>query len=113
MSRRIEITGIILGILLLIGMHFAAFLLICVIVGIISIMPTPIGNSISKSYLWLTLIILPFIGIGLFQILYVIPVVLWLKRRQEWGLMKGVIIGAVLTALLNGGCWLLVYSGSR
>ncbi|MBD0345125.1 MAG: hypothetical protein ICV63_09955 [Coleofasciculus sp. Co-bin14] len=42
------------------------------------------------------------------QFIYVIPVVLWLKRQQRWGLMKGIIIGAVLTALLNGGCWLWV-----
>ena len=109
MSQRIEVTGIILGILLLIGMHFAAFVLISVILLIISIIPTPISNN----YLWMPLIIFPSVSIGLFQILYVIPVVVWLKRRQEWGLMKGVIIGAVLTALLKGGCWLLVYSGSR
>ncbi len=54
-------------------------------------------------------------GISITQLLYVIPVLIWLERRQKWGLMKGVIIGAVLTALLNGGCWLwlLLYSGSR
>ena len=109
MSQRNEVRGIILGVLLLIGMHFAAFLFSCVILVIISIIPTPISNN----YLWLPLIVVPSAGIGLFQILYVIPVVFWLKRRQKWGLMKGVIIGAVLTALLNGGCWLLVYSGSR
>jgi hypothetical protein len=106
MSQRNEVRGIILGILLLIGMHFAAFLFICVILVIISIIPTPLSNN----YLWFPLIVVPYAGIGLFQILYVIPVVFWLKRRQKGGLMKGVIIGAVLTALLNGGCWLLVYS---
>ena len=42
----------------------------------------------------------------LWQLLYVIPLVLWFRRRQYWGLMKGVIIGAVLTALLNGTCYL-------
>jgi hypothetical protein len=49
-------------------------------------------------------------GIGISQLIYIIPLLIRLIRQQEWGLMKGVIIGAVLTALLNGGCWLLVFN---
>jgi hypothetical protein len=49
-------------------------------------------------------------GIGVSQLIYIIPLLIRLIRQQEWGLMKGVIIGAVLTALLNGGCWLLVFN---
>jgi hypothetical protein len=47
-------------------------------------------------------------GIGIFQLLYVVPRSLALKRQQRWSRLKGVIIGSVLVALLNGGCWILV-----
>jgi hypothetical protein len=52
-------------------------------------------------------------GISITQLLYVIPVIIWLDIRRQFALTKGVIIGAVITALLNGGCWLLLISGSR
>ena len=35
---------------------------------------------------------------------------IYLVRRKAWGLMKGVIIGAIFTALLNGGCWVLLHT---
>jgi hypothetical protein len=62
-------------------------------------------------YVWgLNLLVMFFIVtipfIGLIQLVYVIPEVLRLKKQQRWGKMKGVIIGAVITALLNGSCWL-------
>ena len=44
-------------------------------------------------------------SIGLWQIVYVIPLIILMKKKQQWGLMKGVIICAVFTALLSGGCW--------
>ncbi|MEM7797304.1 MAG: hypothetical protein AAF579_22970 [Cyanobacteria bacterium P01_C01_bin.118] len=40
------------------------------------------------------------------QLLYAIPLALRFKRRRQFGLMKGVIIGAVITALINGACYL-------
>ncbi|MEQ9235604.1 MAG: hypothetical protein RIG66_16145 [Coleofasciculus sp. E2-BRE-01] len=40
-------------------------------------------------------------GFLFWQLLYVIPLIIWLKHRRKMGMMKGVIIGAVLTALLN------------
>lgn len=109
MSRRNETRNIALGMLLLLGMHFVLFLLVCLVLVIISIVPTPISNN----YRWLPLIFIPTGGIGIFQITYVIPVSLWLKRQGRLGLMKGVIIGAVITALLNGGCWLLLANPFR
>jgi Na+/proline symporter len=45
---------------------------------------------------------------SLLQLLYVIPLVLWLKRRGKISMMQGVIGGAVVTALLNGGCSLFL-----
>lgn len=107
MSRRDETRNIALGILLLLGMHLALFLFIVLILFIISIIPT----LISGNYNWFFLILI-LLGIGISQLVYVIPVSLWLKRTGKFGLMKGVIIGAVITALLNGGCWLVIYSSS-
>jgi hypothetical protein len=48
-------------------------------------------------------------GFFLVQLLYVIPLVLLLKRQGKIARMKGVIIGAVITALLNGACFLSFY----
>ncbi|MBD0343625.1 MAG: hypothetical protein ICV63_02060 [Coleofasciculus sp. Co-bin14] len=47
---------------------------------------------------------IPFIG--LVQLFYVVPIAIRRRNRQQWESMKGVIIGAVITVLLNGGCWL-------
>jgi hypothetical protein len=43
--------------------------------------------------------------ISITQLIYVIPVIIWLNRRGQFALKKGVIIGAVITALLNCGCY--------
>ena len=53
------------------------------------------------------------IGISIVQLIYGIPAMLWLRRRQQFALMKGVIIGTVITALLNGGCFLMVFINNR
>ncbi len=47
-------------------------------------------------------------GFLFWQLLYVIPLTIWLKRWGKVGMMKGVIMGAVLTALVNGACYLLM-----
>ena len=104
MRSRNEITEIIGGIFLLLGIHTLVFgffvFLSSILASLFSFYTvTPIwGMSISL--------------IGLSQFLYVIPIIFWLRRQQRWGLMKGVIIGAVLTVLLNGGCWLIIISAS-
>ncbi len=47
-------------------------------------------------------------GLGVLQLLYVVPRSLQLRRRQRWARLKGVIAGAVIVALLNGGCWVFL-----
>ena len=47
-------------------------------------------------------------GISITQLIYVIPTLILLRRRQQNALEKGVVIGAVITALLNGGCYLIL-----
>jgi hypothetical protein len=46
--------------------------------------------------------------IGVVQLIYVIPRGFYLFNHQEKAKLKGFIIGAVITFLLNGGCWLAV-----
>ena len=55
-------------------------------------------------------LILGFSGVWLYQLLYVIPLILSLKIGREFALMKGVIIGAVITALIAGYCFVEVVS---
>ena len=43
--------------------------------------------------------------IGLGQLLYVIPWLIKLKKSGESAQAKGIIIGALITAFLNGGCY--------
>jgi uncharacterized membrane protein len=50
------------------------------------------------------------IGFPLSQLLYAVPLAIDLKRQGKIGQMKGVIIGAVITALIYGGCFLLLPS---
>jgi len=45
------------------------------------------------------------LGIGIVQLLYVVPLALWAKRRGMKTFASGVMIGAAITFLLNGACW--------
>ena len=92
------------GILLVLGINF-----ILVAIGfILSIIFEQTSNT-SSTNLGLLLIIVPFCWlIGLGQFLYIIPLIIWLARQRQGESIKGVIIGAVITILLNGGgCFLL------
>jgi hypothetical protein len=104
MSQINERKGIVSGIFLLIGLHIAA-----VILGIIVLL---IHFYIVGQDNYLTLLFFGsfFAGLGIVQLIYVIPAIFILRRRRNFTLVKGVIIGAVVTALLNGGCWLFVYA---
>jgi hypothetical protein len=49
--------------------------------------------------------IVVFGGMGLVQLAYVIPLCFHFKRKGQTNVMKGLIIAASVTALLNVGCW--------
>lgn len=42
------------------------------------------------------------------QLLYVIPLYIRFKRRKRFNIMKGVIIGALITFLVWGGCFIVI-----
>jgi hypothetical protein len=47
-----------------------------------------------------------FSSIGFSQFIYVIPILIFLSYEQRWGMMKGIIIGAGITSLINAGYYL-------
>jgi hypothetical protein len=102
MSPRNEIKGIVSGIFLLMGLHLAALILASILVRIF----ISIGGISDYIAIFLGL---GLAGIGIAQLIYVVPAIIVLRRRREFALVKGLIIGAIITALLNGGCWLLMY----
>lgn len=106
MAQRNNLTSIIDGILLVLVMHTIA-------IGAIVLLGLILPFVIQYPYITLAVYVLASMGFSLIQLIYVIPVAFRLKRQERWGMMKGVIIGAVLTALLSGGCWLLVSGAVR
>lgn len=107
MSQRNETPIIIAGFFLVLGLHILAIVIFSLLAYILNLLG---GTTFALiNMLWIYAIF----GIGISQFLYVVPLIIRLKQQQEWGLMKGVIIGAVLTALLNGGCWLFMLGQFR
>ncbi len=102
MKTKKELNQIILGIIMLLIMHSAVLVILVILAYIIRLFNTLLAANI----------ILPIFYIGLLQLLYVIPAVIWLRQKQQWGRMKGVLVGAGITALLNVGLlalWLLSF----
>lgn len=102
MSPRTAIIEVFSGVILLLFTHVGVGILGAAIITLISFLYEPLGQPL------IFLSIYAFLGVGIFQLFYVVPMVIVLARRQQWDLMKGVILGATLTALLNGGCWLML-----
>lgn len=100
-NNRNEILQTFLGILLLLGCHIIAIIIIFILGYILEV------NSRSGSYISLQVWIIGGIGFLFWQLLYVIPLCILLQRQQRIAMRNGVVIGAAITALLNGGCFLL------
>ncbi len=94
-----EFGKILSGFFCVLGLHILAF----ISGGLIGSIAISLGiDSIGNILLYLA------IYIGITQLIYIFPIMILLIRQRNWGVLKGVIIGAVITALLNGGCWLWV-----
>jgi Na+/proline symporter len=86
------------GFVEVLGINFLLIIALIVLLGLLaSIFPSIPGLVNIPMY--------GFGGLGVLQLLYVVPRSLYLRRRQRWAKLKGVIAGAVIVALLNGGCW--------
>jgi hypothetical protein len=93
-----EVGEIIIGMLILFGINILVALLIF-------LLGLGIGQYFG-SYSFLNVWLIGLQGLFLWQLLYVIPLVIRYRRQQKFARMKGVIIAAVVTALLNGACYL-------
>ncbi len=93
-----ELGEIIKGFVLLMFLHLLA--------GIIIILLGLVIGAIFGGYSVLGVWLVGGVGFLFWQLLYVIPLALRFQRQGKTGLMKGVIIGAVFTALINGACFL-------
>jgi hypothetical protein len=87
------------GILLVLASHMGFWLLTFAVFSTIFRSGNVIGNMIGS-----TLLIANFI-LGITQLAYLIPIARYFGRRQRSAVVKGIAIGAVITILLNGSCY--------
>jgi len=103
MSNHNELFETLKGFLLLLFFHVCTGVIIFLLGWLIDWLSSSPRNYLGN-YTFLGVWIIGAMGFLFWQLLYVIPLIIWLKRRRKMGMMNGVIIGAVLTALLNGSC---------
>ncbi|MEL6352023.1 MAG: hypothetical protein AAFR58_09670, partial [Cyanobacteria bacterium J06627_28] len=60
----------------------------------------------NEPYFFINVWVIGFTGMGILQLLYVVPFYLFFKRRQKIEISKGTAIMAGITLLLNGACFL-------
>lgn len=82
----------------MLGMGFAIVLAIAFFILILLL--AGLTNARGNDILWFGIIF-----IGASQLIYIIPIILLLIKNKQYDMMKGVITGAILIALLNGGCF--------
>ncbi len=102
MAANHEILEVVKGALLLLGCH-----------GLLGLFIFGLGFLVSMfqgGYAFLMVWIVGGVGFLFWQLLYVLPLVIWLQRRGKVGMVKGVVIMAVLTALVNGACYLSFFA---
>ncbi|OCR01148.1 hypothetical protein BCD67_17415 [Oscillatoriales cyanobacterium USR001] len=96
MSQNNEALGIFLGFVLILVMHSLVLSAL--------IFASPYLPFFNRNY---NFFLIPAF-IGLWQNIYVIPLIFLARKDRRFGVMKGVIVCAIITALVNGGCWLLL-----
>ncbi|MEO1401634.1 MAG: hypothetical protein AAFV72_10365 [Cyanobacteria bacterium J06635_1] len=97
-----ETLKIIFGMLITFGLHAVFWTFASIIVSVLPY--NGITSTLSNTVFW------SMFAIGLSQLIYMVPLILWFRKTRAYGWMKGFIAGAVITALLNGGCWLIFSS---
>lgn len=90
---------------------FKGFMTLMLCHGGLALFVFVFGLIFSSNYAFITIWITGYIGFLFWQLLYAIPLILRFKRQRRFGKMKGVIIGATITALLNGACFLAFFVG--
>ena len=90
----------------MLGLGFA--IVLATVFFILILMLAGLTNARGNDILWFGIM---FIGVS--QFIYIIPIILLLIKNQQYDMMKGVITGAVLIALLNGSCYLFLLPNMR
>ncbi len=99
MSYRKGRLDVLKGILLLFGGHILVIAVLWTLAYLLSLLFNRfILHPVATFFLF---------GIGLAQFLYAVPLYFRLMRRGHVEMAKGVVIGAVITFLLNGSCFAL------
>ncbi|BAZ08640.1 hypothetical protein NIES4071_04450 [Calothrix sp. NIES-4071] len=100
MSKISEIKKIIYGLFILLFFDLAGLILIFII-----------GALAGSNYnLSLSIQVYPIYLFPIWQLVYVVPLCFWLKKKKKTSVMKGVIIAAIITFLVYVGCLLLLFS---
>lgn len=72
----------------------------CVCIFVYASYYTP-GNPVRPKLIGIDIIGAIGMFIGIAQILYLAPILYFAAQSHKWNLVKGVVLGAVVTALLN------------
>lgn len=51
-------------------------------------------------------------SIWIVQFLYLIPIVRHYRKKQQWEVVKGISIGAIVTIFINSACYRLIPAGA-
>lgn len=107
MNDRSGVANFILGFISVFAGHFLGGVLLYVLAAVFS----AVAPAASSNQALGTLLFFLIFGIGISQLIYVVPLCIWLQRRRLFSTMKGVITAAIITFLLNGSCFLMFLSG--
>jgi hypothetical protein len=88
------------GILLVLASHIGFWLLTFAAFSTIFRAGNSIGTLIGSALLTANFIL------GITQLTYLIPIARYFRRRQRSAVIKGIAVGAVITILLNGSCYI-------
>ena len=95
--------GVIAGIGILIFSHIAVFFLLFLIASITESIAVfkELGMAFAKIFNFF------YLCIFVTQLTYVLPLYILFKRNRYRYVAQGIMVGAVITALISGGCFLI------
>jgi hypothetical protein len=88
------------GILLVPALHIA-FTVIWFGISVLLTMVFPFFNRNYNVFL----LFIPIVALSLTQIIYLIPAYIYFTRKQRHEVGKGILLGAIITLLINGACF--------
>lgn len=92
-----DLSGLFNGVLLILMINLGVFSLLLLIQHLL------LGSSLE--FVFNPVLRLMFIAFSVFQWFYVVPIRDLYVRRHQPRLGQGILVGAMVTVLLNGSCW--------